>query len=190
MEAEREKPLIIQYNGQPFVLFYGHSPERSGRQFSNFYPSDFQIDTNAVRGDIDLGEFNGFVTLHWSEQYLMLRKALLFRDAAQAVKIIAAESPGSVKNLGRGVKNFDEAVWVDVRLEIMINGLLEKFKDPVLRQYLLDTGDATIVECSPTDKIWGIGLSLGAIECFQRDKWQGLNLLGQALMEVRERINK
>ena len=118
----------------------------------------------------------------------MFRKALFFGDAPQAVKIIAAKSPDSAKKLGRGVKDFDETLWEGERLRNMVEVLLEKFKDPVLRQYLLDTGDATIVECSPTDKIWGIGLKLGHLECFQKDKWNGLNLLGEALMRVREII--
>lgn len=183
-----EKPYIVEFNGQPFVLFYGHAPGRSGSQFSNFYESNITINTNGIRGDNDLGKFNGEVTLRWSEQYLMLRKALLFGDAAQAVKIISAKSPESAKKLGRGVKNFDEEVWVRERFGIMVAGLMEKFKDPELRRYLLETGEATIVECSPTDKIWGIGLKLGDLRCFVKDKWNGLNLLGESLMEVRRRI--
>ena len=106
----------------------------------------------------------------------------------QAIKIIRAESALSAKKLGRGVKNFNEEVWERERLRIMTEVLMEKFKIPALRQFLLATEESTIVECSPTDKIWGIGIKLGNLECFQREKWQGLNLLGEALMAVRATI--
>lgn len=183
-----EKPLIIYFNTQPFVLFYGHNEGKQGRCLSNFYPCEFAVDMNELRGAHDLGEYNRVVILTSSEQYLMLRKALLFGDLVSVVKILKSPSPASAKNLGRLVANFDEKIWEGARSQIMVDGLLLKFAGEPLRTFLLDTGDATLVECSPTDKIWGIGLKLGALESFQRDKWQGLNLLGEALMETRRRL--
>jgi ribA/ribD-fused uncharacterized protein len=185
---EVERPLIMHYNGAPMVLFYGHKDGKAGRQFSNFYPCELEVDTNTFRGNADLGVFNGRVVLTSSEQYLMLRKAICFDDAAAAVKIINSPSPARAKALGRGVKNYDDKVWACVRLGVMVDGLMIKFAKDPLKQYLLDTGDATIVECAPNDKIWGIGLKVGDLEAFQRDKWQGQNLLGEALMEVRRRL--
>lgn len=188
LNPQPEKPLIIHYNGQPFVLFYGHTEGKQARCFSNFYPVEFDVDINEVRGQYDLGEYNRKVTLHSTEQYLMLRKALLFGDITSAVKILKSPSPASAKALGRKVENFDEVVWVGARSQIMVDGLMLKFAVEPLRSLLLDTGEATLVECSPTDKIWGVGLKIGTLEAFQRDKWQGLNLLGDALMETRRRL--
>lgn len=184
----RERPFVIQFNGGPIVLFYGHSPKRSNRFFSNFAPSDFTVDTNTIRGACDLGVFNGPVMLHWSEQYLMLGKALLFGDAASAVKIITARSPDVVKALGRKVAGFNEEVWERERSNIMVAGLMLKFGAEPLRSYLLETGDALMVECSPTDKIWGVGLKIGDLGAFRPETWKGKNLLGLALMEARKRL--
>ncbi len=184
----RERPFVIQYNGNPMVLFYGHSKGKPSRYFSNFAPAPITVNTNTIRGNCDLGVFNGEVTLPTSEHYLMLRKALLFNDNVSAVHIIAADTPAKAKARGRAVKNYDEETWARERLSIMVDGLMLKFGAEPLREYLLSTGEAMLVECSPTDAIWGIGLKIGELECFQQDKWRGLNLLGSALMEARRRL--
>jgi ribA/ribD-fused uncharacterized protein len=180
----REKPIIVHFNNDPMVLFYGHT-NVAGRQFSNFFP---------VRIEVDLAQYGirpegGPPAVFMSSEHLfMFRKAILFGDLDAAERIITAPTPLSAKALGRKVRGFDEKIWEQHRLNIMIEVLRLKFREPTLRQYLLDTQNATIVECSPTDKIWGVGLKLGSLHCFQRDRWLGLNLLGTALETVRAEI--
>lgn len=88
------------------------------------------------------------------------------------------------------MKNFDENIWEKQRLNIMVDGLMLKFASNPLRDFLLSTENSTIIECSPTDKIWGVGLKVGQLEVFQKEKWKGLNLLGEALMIVRDQLRK
>lgn len=119
----------------------------------------------------------------------MLQKALLFSDIESARKIMAVTETGkgamtSVKRLGRKVTGFDERVWKENRERIVLEGSLHKYRQNAdLRAKLLDTGDTTIAESSPRDRIWGIGF--GEKNALGRtDKW-GLNLLGVALGETR-----
>ncbi|KAE8452326.1 hypothetical protein EG329_001026 [Mollisiaceae sp. DMI_Dod_QoI] len=132
-----------------------------------------------------------------AEQYMMHRKALLFNDPAIASQILATTSPKAQKSLGRKVKNFDQKVWEAERLKIVEEGTYLKFKfgsdrgewegEKVgLRERLLGTSERELVEASPMDRTWGIGFT----ERFadeRREDW-GLNLLGVALMSVRERL--
>jgi len=90
------------------------------------------------------------------------------------------------KKLGRAVRGFNEEIWARERLDIMTRILVSKFSGD-LKQTLLDTGDSTIVECSPTNRIWGIGMK-PCPEATDRTKWRGLNVLGQALMLAREQL--
>ena len=179
----RDYPLVIQYNGEPMVMFYGHTEGKPGCRLSNFYPMPFRATVRTNNVEPAMWQEHNFPT---SEHYLMYRKALLFGDEASAARILAAKTPASAKALGRGVKGFDEAVWARERLNIMIDGLIAKFADEPGRGYLLSTGDALLIECAPNDTVWGIGLKVGALEAFQRDKWRGLNLLGEALMAARK----
>ena len=120
------------------------------------------------------------------EQYMMYQKAILFGDQEIAGQILAAREPGKIKALGRSVRNYEDSVWVGRRQIIVYRGLLEKFRqNPELRQALLATGDAVLAECAVRDRIWGIGLSMQDERRFQMYEWQGMNLLGYALMEVR-----
>lgn len=120
---------------------------------------------------------------------MMARKALLFGDEVVAARILGASHPGEVKALGRQVRDFDEARWADHRVGIVIAGNLAKFSQtPELRDYLLATGGRVLVEASPVDRIWGIGLAADDERASQPATWLGLNLLGFALMEVRARL--
>lgn len=105
-------------------------------------------------------------------------------------KIIASANPGEVKKLGRQIKGFNEKVWTEGRFEIVVTGNLHKFtqhKD--FKEYLLNTNERVIVEASPVDNIWGIGLAKDSTNIGNPNTWKGLNLLGFALMEVRDRIS-
>jgi ribA/ribD-fused uncharacterized protein len=120
------------------------------------------------------------------EQYLMVQKAVLF-DESKIHEILSATSPRAIKELGRAVKNFDEDVWVKSRYNIMRSGLFYKFhQNTQLRKKLLSTGDDYLAEASPYDYVWGIGMSAGRAKSTPRYYWKGLNLLGRALMEVRD----
>ena len=121
-----------------------------------------------------------------AEHWMMAGKARLFGDDDALAKIVAAEHPVLVKKLGQTVRNFDEKAWKAHRFEIVVEGNRAKFAaDPALAEYLRSTGDRVLVEASPLDRIWGIGLDEDNPHARIPSKWRGLNLLGWALMEVR-----
>ncbi|WP_221089615.1 NADAR family protein [Deinococcus aquaedulcis] len=145
---------------------------RTAHPFSNFHPSVFVEEE---------------VTYHWAEQYLMARKARLFGDEATWAQILAAATPAECKALGRRVTPYDDEVWASARFAAALDMLRLKFgQNPELRNFLLNTGDAELVEASPTDRIWGIGFSESQAEG-ARQAW-GQNLLGRALMAVRAEL--
>lgn len=120
---------------------------------------------------------------------MMAKKAELFGDKEMAVKIVAAKSPAEAKDLGRQVKNFNEAIWNEKRFEIVVEGNFHKFnQNEDLKAFLLDTKKRVLVEASPVDKIWGIGLTAESDKAENPLLWNGLNLLGFALMEVRDQL--
>lgn len=147
-----------------FVFFYGGV-------FSQWYMHDMVIDG---------------ITYNCAEQYMMAMKALTFDDALTHAMIMDSSDPSDQKAAGRKVRNFDPKVWNAVSRDYVTKANLAKFSDPSLKQYLLDTGDKEIVEASPTDKIWGIGLGLNNSDIFDKSKWQGTNWLGECIMQVRE----
>jgi ribA/ribD-fused uncharacterized protein len=120
---------------------------------------------------------------------MMLRKAQLFGDEQTADRILAAPTPRAAKELGRSVRNFDEAQWTEHRVSIVFDGNLAKFsQNPALASFLLGTKDRVLVEASPVDRVWGVGLSEDDRNIKDPERWRGLNLLGFALMRVRERL--
>lgn len=127
------------------------------------------------------------VTFPSAEHWMMVQKALLFKDPEIARQMLETEDMAQVKALGRKVKNFDEAEWVQARERIVVEGNLHKFgQNPGLRDKLLATGDKKIVEASPRDRIWGIGFGeKNALK--NRERW-GLNLLGIALESTRGKL--
>ncbi len=144
--------------------------------FSNWYLSDFEIGGRK------------FSSL---EQYMMYEKALLFEDQQVAQKVLDVTDAAEIKALGWQVKNYDEHLWNGCRQIVVYNGLMAKFsQNSELKERLLATGDAFLAECEPTDKIWGIGMALDDERCFDRNQWQGQNLLGYTLMQVRRRLRE
>lgn len=126
---------------------------------------------------------------HTAEQYIMYRKALEFNDQDSVQWILEATTPGECKRLGRRVKGFDEQRWAEVREQVAYDAVLHKFRDNRMpREFLLSTGDALLIEASPSDRIWGIGFSERDALDF-RHQW-GLNILGKALMQVREHLRQ
>src|SRR5690606_17756368 len=130
-------------------------------------------------------------TFATAEHYMMWRKALLFDDRDSAERILAAGHPKQAKDLGRGVRGFDQRRWEAQRCEIVRTGNAAKFaQHPDLEAFLLGTGNRVLVEASPVDVVWGIGLAADDPRADDPQRWKGLNLLGFALGEVRERLAK
>ncbi|WP_444947727.1 NADAR family protein [Micromonospora ureilytica] len=159
-----------------FLFFWGHQPERDGGVgsgcLSQWWPAPFTVDK--LR----------FAT---AEHYMMWRKATLFGDRAMAEQILAAPHPHAAKVLGGRVAGFDQRTWTEHRFAIVVAGNLAKFdQHPALRAFLLATGQRVLVEASPLDRIWGIGLNRDDPAAGDPACWRGLNLLGFALMQVRE----
>ena len=157
----------MKYKREDVVLFY------SG-PFSQWYPSFFIIDD---------------IMYNTAEQYMMAEKARLFKDKKALKAILETNSPSEQKTLGRMIKNFDKDAWESIARGVVFRGNYAKFtQDKILSYFLLSTGDKIIVEASPFDRIWGIGLSEHDKDCLDTDKWKGTNWLGEAIMKVRDEI--
>ena len=151
-----------------------HSPDEENGYLSNWYRAAFTL--NGVR----------FTS---PEQYMMYQKALRFHDSESAAIILKTDDPRTVKALGRAVTGYRQHIWNGVRQIVVYQGLLAKFaQNPALKEKLLATGDALLAECAVKDLIWGIGLSTDNPERLKPEKWRGQNLLGYALMLVRETL--
>ena len=121
------------------------------------------------------------------EQYMMFKKAELFNDSEMMSKIMKSNNPKDQKAFGRLVKNFDEKIWNEHAENIVYDGNYAKFsQNPKLLKSLLDTNDKLLVEASPYDKIWGIGLNESDARKTLPENWKGLNLLGKILTKVRD----
>lgn len=124
-----------------------------------------------------------------AEQWMMAEKARLFNDETTLKKILKESSPKKVKQLGREVRGFKDKEWRRNRERIVYEGNYMKFtQNPDLHEKLLSTGDSVLVEASPVDKIWGIGLRASDPKARNISTWKGLNLLGRILMTVRNDI--
>jgi ribA/ribD-fused uncharacterized protein len=151
-------------------------------EFSNFHPAKFNA----------LCPFDGILKqFNCSEQYFMYNKAFAFNDNETADKILAETHPYKQKKLGRIVKGFDQEYWATVCEQVMYNANFFKYdENKALREILLATGDKILVEASPYDKIWGIGMAEDHPDIEDMSKWKGQNLLGQALMKVRKQFRQ
>ncbi|GAA5045285.1 NADAR family protein [Thermocatellispora tengchongensis] len=161
-----------------YLCFWGHRARREGEIgawcLSQWWPVEFEEDGRVFRS---------------AEHYMMAHKALLFGDEEAAAQILAAGHPGEAKKLGRGVRGFDERVWAEHRYDIVVRGNVAKFgQHEELREFLLGTRGRVLVEASPVDRIWGIGLAADDERAASPATWRGLNLLGFALMDARDRL--
>jgi ribA/ribD-fused uncharacterized protein len=126
-----------------------------------------------------------------AEQYMMASKAILFNDKLAHKKIMEATNPYDQKAYGRNVEDFDVGKWQAVSKEIVFKGNYEKFtQHDDFKCLILSTGTKTLVEASPHDKLWGIGLSEDDPRALDRATWLGRNWLGEVLTNVREQIRK
>jgi ribA/ribD-fused uncharacterized protein len=159
-----------------YLLFWGHRPKHGNivgkHVLSQWWPCEFEVDG---------------VRYHSAEHFMMAEKARLFGDEETRQRICNAASAGAAKALGREVKNFDQTRWDAECFEIVVRGNTAKFgQNESLRQFLLETGDQVLVEASPVDHIWGVGLAADDAGITDPTQWQGSNLLGFALMKVRQ----
>ena len=160
-----------------FVFFWKPNAEVVDEScFSQWQPSPFSVD-----GD----------EYYCAEQYMMAEKARLFGDEEVEEEIMNTSDPKLMKALGRKVRNFDPQVWDKAKYSIVLNGNYYKFtQNKEMMDFLLSTGDKILVEASPMDTIWRIGLSKDNEKSQNIAAWRGKNLLGFALMEVRDEIRK
>ena len=170
--------LVARGARPAYLMFWGHRPRRDGALgpscLSQWWPSPFTVEG---------------VVYPTAEHWMMAAKARLFGDGETADRILAASSPAQAKALGRRVRGFDEERWAACRVELVVRGNLAKFgQDAKLRAYLLDTGTRVLVEASPLDAVWGIGCAATDPRATDPARWPGRNLLGFALMEVRDRL--
>ncbi|MEU6991376.1 NADAR family protein [Streptomyces sp. NPDC046465] len=161
-----------------YLHFWGHAPRRDGTLgascLSQWWPSPFTVDG---------------VEYATAEHWMMAAKARLFDDPEAERVALSARTPAEAKTAGRLVRGFDNETWTRERFEIVVRGSTHKFaSDPALRDFLLGTGDRVLVEASPLDRIWGIGLAADDPRAEDPAQWQGPNLLGFALMEARARL--
>ncbi len=164
--------------GEPlkYLFFWGHQPNKDGSIgqscFSQWWEQPFEVEGISYRT---------------AEHWMMAGKARLFGDEEMLQKILAAKSPSAAKKLGREVRSFDQTAWEAHRCDIVLQGNLHKFgQHPDLKDFLLCTGSKILVEASPFDGIWGIGLAKTAPNIEDPHTWKGFNLLGFALMEIRD----
>ncbi len=191
-------PLVKQYaerlKNEKFTFFW-----KTSSPFSQWYKSLFTATTCLIEGlgsskeyelkrkDI-LGDNLPLENQEYSsaEQFMMYHKAIIFLDIESAKKIMAINNVRKIKELGRSVLNFDETIWKYYRSKIVLEGNLAKFEqNQKLKEILLKTQGTTLVEASPYDNIWGIGLSADNTKAQSRDTWKGLNLLGEILTKIR-----
>lgn len=162
-----------------FLFFWGHTNKTgviNKTCLSQRWPCRFSVDD---------------VTYSSTEQYLMAGKARLFKDTEMLEKILETDDPSVCKALGLAVKTFNQAVWEANRWDIAYKGNLAKFlQNEQLREFLMSTGSSQIVEASPYDRVWGIGMLESDPRATSPSQWLGDNLLGEVLTSVRGTIYK
>ncbi|NUQ98310.1 MAG: NADAR family protein [Streptomyces sp.] len=159
-------------------LFFGHRTRSTGAVdeacLSQWWPASFRI---------------GGITYPTAEHWMMAAKARLFGDDDAWARVVSAADPAEAKRAGRKVRGFDEATWAAVRFGLVVAGNYAKFmQNPQLRAFLVSTAREVLVEASPYDRVWGTGVAAAHRDARDPSAWPGLNLLGFALMRVRDRI--
>uniref|UniRef100_A0A8R1TMM5 NADAR domain-containing protein n=1 Tax=Onchocerca volvulus TaxID=6282 RepID=A0A8R1TMM5_ONCVO len=170
--------IVTTENGEKFTLFFTiRSP------FSNFHPCRFTIFE-------DVG--NGKTEKRWyysTEQYYMYHKALSAGDSEIAEQIMNEHDARKIKMMSHNIRNFEREAWNKISIDVMRKGNFAKYtQNPLLRKKLFYTYGSTLVECSPTDLEWGIGLDINEPDALSPSKWRGKNKLGQILTEIREEL--
>ena len=166
----------LQDGGQlEYLFFWGNHPNADGSIsetcLSQWYAAGFELDG---------------VQYRTAEHFMMAEKARLFGDDVALAKVLRSRFPSEVKKFGRAIVAYNDEVWAAQRFDVVVRGNLAKFlQNPALLAWLLSTGERVLVEASPSDAIWGIGVAEAHPFAANPKLWPGLNLLGFALMEVR-----
>ena len=164
----------LKINDKEVDAIFFHKPEEDYGWLSNWYRSDFELDG---------------IKYSSVEQYIMYQKCVLFGDVESAEKVMNAEYPDEQQSIARNATGYIENAWRGYRQIIAQKALFAKFsQNEDLKEKLLATGDAWLVECARTDKNWACGISLYDDQRFDASKWFGMNILGFALMKVRDEI--
>ncbi|EAC4735049.1 NADAR family protein [Listeria monocytogenes] len=161
-----------------YIFFWGHQPAEDGKIskscFSQWWICSFKVDG---------------VEYNCAEQFMMAEKAKLFNDMEMREKILAAKHPKQAKDFGRLISGFQEDIWLKNRFNIVMRANQAKFsQNEELKKFLMQTKNRILVEASPVDKIWGIGIAADNKNVENPLYWKGLNLLGFALMAVRDEL--
>ena len=179
MQSRQELEARIEAGERmKYLFFWSQRPRRPGTIdhscFSQWYPAEFEVEG---------------IPYATAEHYMMAEKARLFGDTLAEQQIRNASHPGEAKRLGRMVAGFEESTWEQERFAIVVRGNRAKFtQHKPLGTYLLQTGSRVLVEASPRDAVWGIGLAADDPAAAQPHLWRGENLLGFALMSVRAQL--
>lgn len=161
-----------------YLFFWGHTPSADGQIteacLSQWWPCRFEVDG---------------IEYSCTEQFMMAEKARMFEDKEMLAKIMEASHPKEMKAYGRAVRGFDKDRWDSQCYDIVKRGNLAKFsQNPDLLEFLKGTRRRILVEASPRDRIWGIGMGKNNPDALNPLKWRGTNLLGFALTEVRDML--
>lgn len=160
-----------------YIFFWGHqneSAEVTKTCLSQWYIAPFTLDG---------------ITFMTAEHFMMAEKAKLFSDYDAMERIISANEPGKAKRIGREIRHFNENIWLKHRVEIVIKANTLKFEQNAeLKSFLLKTGNRVLVEASPVDTVWGVGMAADNLKINDPAAWRGLNLLGFSLMAVRDKL--
>lgn len=173
------KQYIEKQEKIEFLFFWGHTPKEiesiDKSCFSQWFSANFCVNN-----------IKYLSTEHW----MMAQKALLFEDKESFEHIINAATPAEAKKLGRTIQKFDDIIWNEHKFRIVREGNIHKFaQNKLLLDFLIATKNKVLVEASPVDTIWGIGLTQDAKNIEDVFTWRGENLLGFALMEARDYLN-
>ena len=164
----------LTVSGKEVDAVFFHKPEEPDGYLSNWYKSPFDLDG-----------------LHFTsvEQYIMYRKCKIFGDDVSAAAVLATDDTATQQAIGRKASGYIGSVWSGIRQMVLLRGLMAKFnQNEDLKEELLATDDAWLVECAGSDKIWACGIRLNDDKRFDTGNWTGENILGFALMEVRRML--
>lgn len=161
-----------------YLFFWGHHQKADGTVdggcLSQWWPATFTVDG---------------IAYPTAEHWMMAEKARLFDDEQALARVLAARHPKTAKDEGRRVRGFDEQTWQEHRFDLVVRGNIAKFgQHPDLAAFLMGTSQRVLVEASPRDRIWGIGLAAADERAQDPASWRGLNLLGFALMQARDEL--
>lgn len=196
MASGHEVEMMGELNGVPYILPAMNmvTPEiqtppvviNKRDNITPFYGKEHPLSNHHEAGFTIKG-----VYFKWTEQFLMYCKAKAFKDEIIAEKILEAKSPQICQALGKQVKNYNEATWRILRRKMAFLGNLQKANEnPHVKEYLLNTGNNILVEASPYNRIWGVGIAVDDPRIYDVDLWEGSNLQGESWMAVRKRLQE